>query len=285
MSVWTVGEVRITKILESEAPLPLTLMFPAATEAEFAAIPWLAPHFVDAKGRPVLSIHALVVETPTLKIVVDTCVGNDKQGRGLPNWNNLQTSFMQDFRAAGFDPDEIDLVLCTHLHADHVGWNTHLVDGEWRPTFPKARHLIDRREFEHWRADEGEGTQAMMADSLQPIFDAGLVDLVDAGAGYRICEEVMLTPTPGHTPGHVSVEIVSDGERALITGDFMHHPCQIARPDWNAVSDSIPVLGQQTRRDALAACAADGRLVIGTHFPTPTAGRIRPQDETYRFEV
>jgi glyoxylase-like metal-dependent hydrolase (beta-lactamase superfamily II) len=285
MSVWTVGDVRISKILESEAALPLTVMFPASTQEEFAAIPWLQPHFVDARGRPLLSIHALVVETPTLKIVVDTCVGNEKQGRDLPGWNNLQTAFMADFRAAGHDPDQVDVVLCTHLHADHVGWNTYLVDSQWRPTFPNARYLLDKREFDYWRAEQDGETQSLMADSLQPVFDAGLLDLVDAAAGYRVCDEVMLVPTPGHTPGHVSVEIASAGERALITGDFMHHPCQIARPDWNAMSDRNPAVGQQTRTETLAACCADGRLVIGTHFPTPTAGYIRPDAETYRFEV
>lgn len=284
MSVWTVGEVRITKIHESDAPVPVEVMFPGATPAELAAIDWIGP-FVDAKGRPVLSIHALVVETPTMKLVVDTCVGNEKQGRDLPTWNNLQTRFLDDFRAAGHSPQEIALVLCTHLHADHVGWNTRLVDGVWTPTFPNARHLIDRREFAFWQAADDAEAQAMMADSLQPLFEAGLVELVDASAGYRVCDEVRLVPTPGHTPGHVSVVIESGGETAVISGDFMHHPCQIACPDWNAVSDKDPSTGEATRRAALAEAAADGRLLIGTHFPAPTAGRIRPDAGTWRFET
>lgn len=284
MSVWTVGDVKITKIHEGDAPIPVEVMFPGSSAAELAAIDWVGP-FVDDKGRPVLSIHALVVETPAMKLVVDTCVGNEKQGRGLPNWNNLQTRFLEDFRAAGHDPDEIAVVLCTHLHADHVGWNTRLIDGVWTPTFPKARHLIDAREFDFWKAADDDETKALMADSLQPVFDAGLVELIDASAGYRVCDEVRLVPTPGHTPGHVSVVIESGGQTALISGDFMHHPCQIARPDWNAVSDKDPRTGEATRRAALTEAAADGRLLIGTHFPSPTAGRIRADANAWRFET
>jgi len=116
------------------------------------AIDWLAPHYVDARGRLRISVHALVVETPSRCIVVDTCVGNDKSGRDLPIWNGLQSSFMADFAAAGFAPERVDVVLCTHLHPDHVGWNTRLVDGKWLPTFPNARYLIGARELEHWRS-------------------------------------------------------------------------------------------------------------------------------------
>lgn len=285
MSVWAVGEVRISKILEAETPLPASLLLPNSTPEELAAIGWLAPHFLDERGRLRLRVHALVVETPKLKIVVDTCVGNDKQGRDLAGWNNLQTAFLEDLAAAGYAPEDIDVVLCTHLHADHVGWNTRLVDGAWKPTFPRARYLIDRKEFDYWRAERDGETLALMADSLQPVFDAGLVELVDAAQGYRVCPEVSLTPTPGHTPGHVSVQIYSGGERALITGDFMHHPCQIARPDWNARSDRLPELAEATRRAVLGVCAEADALVIGTHFAGPTAGRVRADGAAWRFEV
>jgi len=285
MLSWTVGEVTITRIHEADMPAPVQMMFPDATPEALAQIDWVAPHFVNDKGWILMSVHALIVETPSLKVVVDTCVGNEKQGRSLPFWNNLQTRFLEDFRAAGYAPEDIDLVLCTHLHADHVGWNTHLKDGVWTATFPNARYLIERREFDFWKADGAPETAAMMADSLQPIFDAGLVELIDASRSYRVSDEITLVPTPGHTPGHVSVAITSGGETALITGDFMHHPCQIARPDWNARSDSDPATGEATRREALAAAASDGRLLIGTHFPAPTAGRIRPEGEAWRFET
>lgn len=285
MGVWTVGEVRITCIRESEMPVAVEVMYPEAEAAEAQAMDWLKPHFYDAAGRVVLAIQALVVEAPSLTIVVDTCVGNEKQGRGLPAWNNLQTRFLEDFATAGFDLDAIDLVLCTHLHADHVGWNTHLVDGEWKPTFPKARHLLDRREYDYWKADADGETKAMMADSLAPIFAAGMVDFIDASQGHQVCGEVRLIPTPGHTPGHVSVLIQSKGQTALITGDFLHHPCQVTRTDWCAISDRDIPTAKATRRAMVEACAADGRLVIGTHFPGPTAGRIGRRGELYCFET
>jgi glyoxylase-like metal-dependent hydrolase (beta-lactamase superfamily II) len=284
MNSWTVGKVTITRIHEHDMPAPVEFMFPGATTAELKAIEWAAP-YVDSNGHAILSVHALVVETPELKIVVDTCVGNDRQGRSLPAWNNLQTRFLEDFRAAGHAPEEIQLVLCTHLHADHVGWNTHLVDGAWTPTFPNARYLMERREFESWEARDGNAASQMMADSLKPIFDAGLVELVDASAGHRVCPEVQLIPTPGHTPGHVSVLIQSAGETGLITGDFLHHPCQMAWPEWNAVSDDAPETALATRRAALTEAAQDGRLVIGTHFPAPTGGRVRADGEAWRFET
>lgn len=284
MSSWQVGAVTITKIVEAESPIPLTLMLPKATAEELAAIDWIGP-FVDARGRLVLSVHGLVVKTPERTIMVDTCVGNDRQGRGVPTWNGLQTRFLEDFRAAGFRPEAVDTVLCTHLHSDHVGWNTHLVDGTWVPTFPNARYLLERGEYEHWRADGEPGTEAMLADSITPVRDAGLLELIDVGAGYRVCDEIELIPTPGHTPGHVSVRIVSEGEQALITGDFMHHPSQIARPDWSASSDFDAVLGEKSRRATLDACCEAGALVIGTHFPGPTAGRLRRVGGTYAFEV
>ena len=145
----------------------------------------------------------------------------------------MQTGFLKDFEAAGFSRESIDVVLCTHLHIDHVGWNTMLVDGKWVPTFPNARYLMGRAEFDYWKAAPGStaGEPAVFADSVQPVWDAGLVDLV--ASDHQVCPEVSLVPTPGHTIDHVSVRIVSKGEEAVITGDFVHHPCQLAHPDWD----------------------------------------------------
>src|SRR6185436_17761868 len=197
---------------------------------------WLAPHFADENGRLKMSVHALVVETPSRRIIVDTCIGNDKQ-RSIPTWSNLQTSFLADLAAAGFARESIDTVLCTHLHVDHVGWNTMLVDGAWKPTFPNARYLIGKTEFDYWKAEEANADPALSPfnDSVKPVWEAGLVDLVETN--HRVCDEVSLEPTVGHTPGHVSIRIRSKGEEALITGDFLHHPCQMARPDWTSSAD------------------------------------------------
>jgi len=175
-------------------------------------------------------------------------------------------------------------VVCTHLHVDHVGWNTMLVDGRWVPTFPNARYLMGRIEYAHWTGQrERDDMTAILADSVAPVWDAGLVDLVETD--HRICDEVSLAPTPGHTPGHVSVRIASCGEEALITGDFMHHPCQIARPEWSSTADSDPDAARRTREAMLTGLAGTPTLVIGTHFAGRTAGRIVRDGDAFRLAV
>jgi glyoxylase-like metal-dependent hydrolase (beta-lactamase superfamily II) len=231
-----------------------------------------------------MSIHALVVETLTHRIIVDTCLGNDKENRRIPTWNNLQTSFLADLTAAGYARETVDTVVCTHLHVDHVGWNTMLAEGRWVPTFPKARYLMGRVEYAHWTTQrEREDMTAVLADSVAPVWDAGLVDLVESD--HRICEEISLIPTPGHTPGHVSVRIVSGGDEALITGDFMHHPCQIARPEWSSSADSDPAAARQTRERMLTGLAGTSTLVIGTHFAGRTAGHVVRDGDAFRLAV
>ena len=243
-------------------------------------IGWLQPDFADERGRLKMSIHALVVETPSRRIIVDTCLGNDKENRRIPTWNNLQTSFLADVAAAGYARETIDIVVCTHLHVDHVGWNTMLDRGSWVPTFPNARYLMGRVEFDHWtNQTEREDMTAVLGDSVTPIWDAGLVDLVETD--YRICDEISLVPTLGHTPGHVSVRIASQGAEALITGDFMHNPCQIARPDWSSTADSDPDAAPRTRQLMLTRLSDNPILVIGTHFAGRTAGHVVRDGDAY----
>lgn len=281
---WRVGAVTITKIVEMEVTGGSRFILPDATYEAVLPITWLQPHFADERGRLKMSIHALLVETPDRRIIVDTCLGNDKQDRRIPGWNNLQLPFLADLAGAGFPPESIDTVLCTHLHVDHVGWNTMLIDGKWVPTFPRARYLMGRTEFDHWQHDHArDDMAAVFADSVKPVFDAGLVDLVETD--HRVCEEMSLVPTIGHTPGHVSVRILSQGQEALITGDFMHHPCQIARPNWRSTADSDPELAQRTREQMLSELSLRPVLVIGTHFAGPTAGRIVRDGDAYRLAV
>jgi glyoxylase-like metal-dependent hydrolase (beta-lactamase superfamily II) len=286
---WRIGDVTITKIVEMEVTGGSRFLLPQATYEEILPIAWLQPHFADERGRLKMSIHALVVEAPGRRIVVDTCLGNDKEGRRIPTWNKLNLPFLADLAAAGFARESIDTVLCTHLHVDHVGWNTMLVDGPnaaktWVPTFPQARYLMGRVEFDHWRAQHKRSDMAaVFADSVKPVHDAGLVDLVETD--HRICDEISLVPTLGHTPGHVSVKIASRGEEALITGDFMHHPCQIAHPEWSSLADNDPDMAHQTRNRMLAELSARPVLVIGTHFAGATAGRIVKDGDAYRMDV
>jgi glyoxylase-like metal-dependent hydrolase (beta-lactamase superfamily II) len=282
---WQVGSVKITCVLEMLMSLPYdpeSFFLRDATPEALEASPWLYPHFANADGSLNVSVQALLVEAPGLRLMVDTCIGNDKPRR-LVGGNSLATRFLQHLEDAGWSRDDVDAVICTHLHVDHVGWNTMLVDGKWVPSFPKARYLIGKREFEHWSNEGDEEQQTIMGDSVRPIFDAGLVDLVEMD--HRISAEVRLRPTPGHTPGHVSVMIESEGQSAVITGDIAHHPCQMAHPEWATSLDSDTQAATATRVKLFAEWADQPILVIGTHYAAPTAGRVKRDGAAFRFEV
>jgi glyoxylase-like metal-dependent hydrolase (beta-lactamase superfamily II) len=281
MLSWQVGRVKITRIVEMDLPVPLMAMR-QATAAALRKSPWLYPHFVSEDDAILkLSIHALLVEAPGLRLVVDTCIGNDRP-REITGDQPLATPFLEHLGEAGWSRDGVDAVVCTHLHVDHVGWNTMLENGQWTPTFPKARYLIGRSEYDFWSTCDDEEQQAMLGDSVKPIFDAGLVDLVELD--HVISPEIRLTPSVGHTPGHVSVMIESEQERAVITGDMAHHPCQLAHPDWS-LGDDDPKAAAKTRARLFAEWADQPTLVIGTHFAAPTAGRVVRDGAAFRFAV
>jgi glyoxylase-like metal-dependent hydrolase (beta-lactamase superfamily II) len=278
---WNVGKVKITKIVELETVGSTRFILPLASNEEIQKLPWLIPHFATEEGRLKMSIHSLVVETPSRRIVVDTGLGNDKKGRRVPTWNNRQEPFLEIMTAAGFAPDSIDTVFCTHLHVDHVGWNTKLVGGQWLPAFPNARYVFGKTEYEHWRDHSDEPDKsAVFNDSVQPIVDAGKADLVASDA--QVCDEITLISTPGHSPGHMSLHIQSGGEQGLLTGDVAHHPCQMAHLDWSSTADSDPVQSAVTRRELFARFADTPTLVIGGHF---NAGRIRRDGDAFKFIV
>lgn len=291
MQTWKIGDVTITQIVELRFQ-GLEAFLPLATPEAVLPIEWLKPHFLTPEGVLKFSIHALVIETPSKRIIVDTCVGNDKPREMFPDWHNLQTSFLEDLSDAGFPPESFDVVLCTHLHLDHVGWNTMLVDGKWVPTFPEARYLLERTEFDYVgsgnEADDVEqwlkdSNRDVMNDSITPVVEAGLVDLVDSQ--HQICDEVSLVPSPGHSIGHVSVKIESRGESALITGDFIHHPCQLAHPEWSVTTDYDGSQSVTTREKIFNEIAGTSTLIIGTHWPAPTAGRVVRENDVYRLVV
>jgi glyoxylase-like metal-dependent hydrolase (beta-lactamase superfamily II) len=278
---WTIGRVKITQIVELETIGSTRFILPQAGPDEIRKLPWLVPHFATEEGRLKMSIHSLVVETPSQRIVVDTCLGNDKQGRALPTWNNLQKPFLEDMAGAGYPPDSIDMVLCTHLHVDHVGWNTRLADGKWVPTFINAAYLFGKTEYEYWATHSIEPWRAaVFNDSVKPIMDAGRADLV--ASDQRLSDEISLIPTPGHSPGHMSVLIRSDGEEALLTGDVAHTPCQMAHLDWSSTADYDPVQAAATRRELFARFADTPTLVIGGHF---AAGRLARDGDAFRLVV
>ena len=281
---WKIGDVTVTKVVELETTGGSRFILPDATPEAVRPISWLIPHFADEMGKLRMSIHALIVETPDMTIMVDTCLGNDKKERRVPTWNDRQGRFLADIADAGFARDKIDVVMCTHLHVDHVGWNTMLVDGKWLPTFPKARYIFGRKEYEHWAGEHDSAhMRPVFADSVTPILEADLAELVEAD--HRLCPEVRFVPSHGHSPGHCSVMVESKGERALITGDFAHHPCQFAHPGWCSSADFDRAAGEATRRRMLAELADTPTLVIGTHFAGPTAGHVVRDGDAFRMVV
>ena len=285
MLSWQVGKVKITRVVEMEVAVPYDPKHPfliGATPEELQRVPWLYPSFVDEKHQLKLSFHALLVDAPGLRLVVDTCFGNDKP-RHVLGGEPLATPFLRDFEAAGWSRETVQAVLCTHLHVDHVGWNTMLVDGRWTPTFPNARYIFGREEFSHWREHGDDEQRQILADSVEPIFEAGLAFL--APMDHVLSNEVRLTPSAGHTPGHVSVLIESEGQRAVITGDMAHHPCQFAHPEWYSSFDFDGQASTHTRNRMFSGWAREEILVIGTHFAGPTAGRVRNDGDVYRFDV
>lgn len=275
--IWQIGDIKVTRVVEMEVVGGSRFILPDATRDACLPYSWMQPHFMDDSGNLVMSIHALVIEVGERRIIVDTCIGNDKE-RSIPNWSNLQTNFLKDMENIGYPVESIDTVLCTHLHVDHVGWNTRLVNGEWVPTFENARYLIGEDEWTYWDTNEDPTSYGnVMDDSVRPVIEAGLVDLVSTSE--TIAPGIRLESTPGHTPGHVSVLLESRGEEAVITGDCIHHPCQITRTDWCSSADYDKDQGRATREKILERLVETNVLVIGTHFATPTAGHIRHYPE------
>ena len=277
---WMFGDVTVTKVVEMVQPVPLAGMLPLATpEALADHAGWLRPHFLEDDGATTaLSIHSLIVESQGRTILVDTCVGC-RDIEGMPGLRGPE-EFPDRLADAGYPVDEVDVVCCTHLHFDHVGWNTRLVDGSWVPTFPNARYLFCRSEYEHWVAEPG-GYALNVPHTVTPVVDAGMADLVETD--HRVTDEVRFVPTHGHSPGHVSVLIESGGEQALITGDATHHPVQWAEPDWGMSGDWDGPMGAETRRRLRAEHGAAGTLILGTHYAEPSAGRIVGDGGDWRF--
>jgi glyoxylase-like metal-dependent hydrolase (beta-lactamase superfamily II) len=271
---WKIGDVTVTRVPEVTAELVLGEFLPEATPAAVAPHRgWLEPHFLRPDGKFEISIHGLVVDTGELRILVDTCLGPHPI-QGFEDLRAGAADFLAGLAAAGYPRETIDFVLCTHLHFDHVGWNVMRDGDRIVPAFPNARYLFGRAEWEHWSA-AGEAAQAFaftVDAAVRPIVEAGLADFVEPD--HKLCDTVRLVPTAGHTPGHVSVEIASQGQRALITGDMTHHPVQWAEPDWKMPADTDSAAAAATRRRIAGALADEPVLVIGTHYAPPCAGHL-----------
>lgn len=268
---WQIGGVRVVRVIENEVTVPANLFFGDSELPDSTVHPWVVPRYRAADGRLVFSVHAFVVDDGQQRLIVDTCVGNDKQ-RTNPYFNRLDGQFLSRLEAVGYGPDTIDRVVCTHLHLDHVGWNTRLENGRWVPTFPNGRYLIADQEWNHSKTVVDDPAGPVVADSVAPLIEAGLVDLVPMD--HQISDSVTLLPTPGHTPGHVAVVIRSEGRTAVITGDLIHHPVQVISPRLATTLDSDVDMARATRERFVADHTDCPVLVLGTHFGTPAGGHI-----------
>src|SRR3954469_2010860 len=279
MRTWKIGDVEITRIVEVDNwEDDITMLLPDATPQTALAYPWLQPHYATPQGKMVISFQCFVMRTREHQIMLDTCIGSDRK-REFDIFTNMRSDFLGDLASAGFEPETIDFVLCTHLHFDHVGWNTRLVGGKWVPTFTNARYVFGKTEYEHWRDhSDAPDKVAVFEDSVKPIAEAGKVDLV--ASDQKLSDEITLIPTPGHSPGHMSIHIRSDSEEGLLTGDVAHHPCQMAHLDWSSASDSDPKQSVVSRRELFSRVADTPTLVIGGHFD---AGHIKWDGDAFKF--
>lgn len=281
MSQFQVGDVKISRIVESEGPWDGTFLLPDATgENVKKESDWLYPTFADEHGKLRMSIHSVVIESQGKRIIVDTCIGNDKV-RSNPAWNKLQLPYLQDLQKLGYTREAIDHVICTHLHIDHVGWNTMLQNDKWVATFPNAKYLVGGTEWDFFSHSEDPFFKDPVDDSVRPVMAEGRVDLVDDK--HRITDEIWLEATPGHTPGHFAVRISSKGQDAVITGDLMHHPIQCRYPEWDDNFDVDGPQAKKTRREFCERYADTGISVIGTHFASPSVGKIHKKDDSFRY--
>jgi glyoxylase-like metal-dependent hydrolase (beta-lactamase superfamily II) len=286
-SKWRVGDVEVSRIPEFEVPLfdPAFIYPDLPRERLDSHRSWLEPRLLDpATGKLVLSIHAFVIRTRRHAILVDACSGNDKERPSRPLFHRQNRPWLERLAAAGFRPEEIDFVLCTHLHIDHVGWNTRLLDGRWVATFPRARYLITRAEWDHWQDEDNRKAYAddnHIRDSILPIIESRQAEFV--AMDHVIDDEVWFEPTPGHTPGHAAVHISSGGQEAVISGDLMHTAVQVAEPEISSCFCVDKALSARTRVSFLERYADRPVIVLPAHFPTPTGGFVTPEGSGFRF--
>lgn len=285
MSFRDVGAVRIHRLVEmTEMQFGHQEFFPGVAPVEWERHrSWLQPWAWDPKsGRLLLSVQSFLLRTRTCSVLVDTCVGDHKKRR-RPDWT-MRTggTLLRALDDLGVSPDSIDYVVCTHMHADHVGWNTRLIDDEWLPTFPNAIYVLARHEWLSWKARHDTSPVDQIQDSILPIIDAGRARFVDDE--FEITSEIRLSPTPGHTPGHVSVLVGSEGSRAVITGDVIQHPVQCREPDWISSMDMEPATARATRARMLKEWSEPGLLVCASHFPSPSFGHLVRDGARYDFQ-
>ena len=281
------GDVSLTRIVEMEMPLlEGRAFFPDWNEAAIAPhAGWMVPrHYRPDSGLVVIAIQAFLIRTARHTILVDSCVGNNKP-RNREFFDDAEFPWMDRFLATGARPEDVDFVLCTHLHVDHVGWNTRLENGRWVPTFPNAKYIFARTELDYWLSQSEQGlmtrTGDYVADSVIPILEAKRELLVEMD--HQIEDGIVLAPLPGHTPGQVGLHIASGGDEALLCGDLMHHMIQCHIPAWSTIACADRAAARATREAFLDRYAETDVTILPSHFPDPSAGRIVPEGEAFAF--
>lgn len=277
-----IGEVEVWRVLEMNGPFrEAGVLFPTAGPDVARIMEGLAPGQIEAgTGRVILPVQGFLLKTPDHVVLIDACVGNHKTFPSFDDWNMRDDGrFLAALAAAGVAPADVDFVMCTHLHVDHVGWNTRLVDGRWVPTFPRARYLFPASDVAAFEVNPSSS----YTESVLPVIAAGQAE--EVGSDHGIGDQIRLVPTPGHTPGHVSVRIRSGGAEALITGDALHVTPQVRFPDWHFCYDSDPAEAVASRRFLLETAAEGGARVLGTHFLLPSIGRVRAKRDGFAWEA
>ncbi|MEM7067287.1 MAG: MBL fold metallo-hydrolase [Pseudomonadota bacterium] len=276
-----IGEIEVWRILEMNFPFkPPEELFPNDAEEAREAIERLVPHQVCSNtGKLIIPVQGFLVKTPTHVVLVDSCVGNDKTNHGLSEWNMRSSDrFMSALNAAGVTPEDVDYVLCTHLHTDHVGWNTKLENGRWVPTFANAKYILPPADNEYY------------CNNPNPAYNQSVVPVIEAGQAefitdcHMLGDFISLIPTPGHTPGHISVLLKNGGVEAVITGDAIHTTAQCQYPHWHFVYDYDGEQAATSRRQLLEDAAEANRKVLGTHFALPSIGRVHANGDSFHWE-
>lgn len=291
MQTQIIGDIKIDRLVESDGPFAdadflLPDLDPALLEQHKD---WLYPRFVDPlSNKIIMSFHSLIIRSPRATILVDCCVGNDKERPTRPGWHRQNTPWLEKLNNLGLHPEDIDFVLCTHLHADHVGWNTRLIDGRWVPTFPNARYIFGKQEYDYWQeankrhSSDAPVNHGSFNDSVLPVAEAGLSVLVEND--HQLESGIWLEPAPGHTPGNVIVHVKAGEQHAILTGDVMHTAVQLANPELSSRFCLDPEISRKSRKNLIDAYADSAVLMLPAHFPTPTAGRIVRNGSTFAFD-
>ncbi len=282
---FNVGDITVQRIIEGEYPfMPAMDFLPGLTPDLLAANrAWMQPAHLDARDWLVLCIQSYVLRTPHHNILVDTCVGNDKDRPTRPIWHmKTDNSYMAALAAAGLRVEDIDIVMCTHLHVDHVGWNTRLENGRWVPTFPNARYMFADKEFAYWNAENAKAPVLPFADSVLPIVAAGRHQLVSSA--HELDDHIRLMPTPGHTPDHFAVVMGKGRDAAVITGDLIHSPIQARYPEMSMRADVDPVQSGATRRAFLERYCDTDTVCCTAHFASPSRMKVKRWDAGFRCD-